>query len=287
MTALRAAGIDPILLKGRTLEELLPPEQRPRTYLDSDLLVPAPERGRTEAVLTGLGFSQLLRAGETPGGEDTSMHWTREADRSNLDLHVELSGARAAPARQWELLSPRTGQIEIAGLSVRCLDDAGRALLVALHAAQHGNQFDGPVRDLTAALTCVDLATWRAARELAVALDALGAMGAGLRTLPAGTQLADALDLHESADTETLLRAAGAPPLTLGVEAFASARGPRAKARLLTKKLFPSPAFMRLWSPLANRGPLGLAIAYLWRPIWLLLRLPRALIVWGRTRAER
>jgi hypothetical protein len=44
----------------------------------------------------------------------------------------------------------------------------------------------------------------------------------------------------------------------------------------------PTPAFMRHWFPQARRGPLGMVLAYLWRPLWLVLRLPPSAIAWLR-----
>jgi hypothetical protein len=50
------------------------------------------------------------------------------------------------------------------------------------------------------------------------------------------------------------------------------ARGMRDRARLVGHKLAPPATFMRKWSPLERRGPLGLAAAYVWRPFWILSR---------------
>jgi hypothetical protein len=58
----------------------------------------------------------------------------------------------------------------------------------------------------------------------------------------------------------------------------------RARLRLLWAELLPSPAFMRLWSPLARRGKRGLLCAYLWRPLWLLWHLPAGLRDLARAR---
>jgi hypothetical protein len=49
-------------------------------------------------------------------------------------------------------------------------------------------------------------------------------------------------------------------------------------------KTFPPPAFMRAWSPLARRGALGLALAYAWRPVWLVVHSGAAVRAWRRAR---
>jgi hypothetical protein len=66
-------------------------------------------------------------------------------------------------------------------------------------------------------------------------------------------------------------------PVAHGLERLAATHGPGPKARLLTRKLIPTRSFMRVWSPLARRGQLGLALAYAYRPFWLLAKLPGAL----------
>jgi hypothetical protein len=49
-------------------------------------------------------------------------------------------------------------------------------------------------------------------------------------------------------------------------------------------KLVPPATFMRKWSRLARRGRIGLLLAYLWRPLWLVGRTPRAMAQWRQAR---
>jgi hypothetical protein len=58
----------------------------------------------------------------------------------------------------------------------------------------------------------------------------------------------------------------------------------RERLRLLGAELFPSAAFMRVWSPMARRGWVGLLCAYLVRPLWLLWQLPTGLRDLSRAR---
>jgi hypothetical protein len=43
---------------------------------------------------------------------------------------------------------------------------------------------------------------------------------------------------------------------------------------------------MRVWYPVARRGPAGLTLAYLRRLGWLVVATPRALRSWRRARRE-
>jgi putative nucleotidyltransferase-like protein len=284
--ALRASGVDPILLKGPALEAWTRADERPRTYVDTDLLVAPGALETTRDVLRSLGFDQRLSVDETPGGRATSMHWTRRADDAEVDLHVALTGVFVAPELLWAELDSRTVVLTVAGEAVRILAAPARALHVALHAAQHGPQFPGPLRDLRCAFELVEPSVWDEAAGLAERLDARSAFAAGLRLEPAGAAVAARLDLPRPSSPETVLRAQGPVPLALGIEAFRGSPGWRPKSRMLFDELTPSPEFMRLWSGLARRGRLGLVAAYVWRPIWLLALLPRALRAEARARRE-
>jgi hypothetical protein len=108
-------------------------------------------------------------------------------------------------------------------------------------------------------------------RALAARIDASEAFAAGLRLLPDGEQLAEELALPAVYSVETLLRAESAPPMSLGFDWLARTPGARRKLALVLGKLVPDKEFMRAWSPLAGRRTKsGLALAYAWRPLWLI-----------------
>jgi hypothetical protein len=73
------------------------------------------------------------------------------------------------------------------------------------------------------------------------------------------------------------------PAGTLGFDDLLHEQGAVARGRFIARKLFPTPRFMRTWSRLASRGGVGLALAYLWRPLWVLLQVPRGLFRWVAT----
>jgi hypothetical protein len=157
---------------------------------------------------------------------------------------------------------------------------------VALHAAQHGEHVHKPLEDLSRALERLGEETWRGAMAVAEQLDALEAFAAGLRLLPEGERLAERLSLSRRASAQTVLMSGTPPPMAAGVARVASAPGPRAKLRLLARKVFPEPAFMRVWSRLARRGRVGLAASYAMRPFWVLWRAGPALRAWRAARRE-
>ena len=282
--AFSASGIPCILLKGPSLEGWTQPALRPRTYVDSDLLVPPGALADAQQVLAEIGFSQAIRDDEGPPGVHTAAAWTRD-DGANLDLHVHLRGVNATPARLWEALDACTEPIVIGGRPMRCLAPPARALHVALHAAQHGPNFSGPLADLEGAMELAGEDVWREACQLAAELDAVEAFAAGLRLSVRGSELSERFGLPHAMSTEQVLRLQTSPDLTLRLDEFLREKSFSARLAAIWSELTPSPSFMRAWSPLASRGPLGLALSYVWRPVWLLLHLPRALV--RVTRARR
>ena len=200
--------------------------------------------------------------------------WTRRGTRpAEVDLHWRVPLARDGSA-SWSVLGAETETLTIGATPVEVLSPAARAMWVAVHAAQHGVRFIKPLRDLERALERVDTATWAQAAELARRLELEGAFAVGLRLVPAGAELAIRLSVEDSASLEARLRSTATSATSIGWMRLLEQGSTRARLRLLWAELLPSPAFMRLWSPLARRGRRGLVCAYLVRPLWLLWRLP-------------
>jgi hypothetical protein len=270
---MKEAGVRCLLLKGPTLSDLY---DGMRQYSDIDLLV-APESTRAaEAALAELGF--VLR------DDDPHSHvWWREG--VDVDLHSALVGVQTSSTRLWEVLGAETEVVVVGGEHVEGLNAPARALQVVLHAAQHGLQEPKPREDLRRALERVPEDLWADAARLAVALDAQAAFWTGLSMEPAGRELASTLELEKGPSrTETELRASTAPPTAVGLLRLAETPGLGAKLQLIWREAFPSSAYLRTWSPLARRGRAGLALAHVWRPIWILIRLGPALAAIMRAR---
>jgi hypothetical protein len=272
-TELERSGIATIVLKGPSVIRWLYPKATDRHSVDVDLLVAPDDLERAEATLAAGGFEPV----EPRRDDKHARSWMRPGGPLPVDLHRGIVGVGVDDETAWEVLSGLTDRLEVRGGALRVLQPHGRALHLALHAAQETPDKQQALRDLGRGLELLELEGWRQARELAARLDALPALGAGLRLLPEGGALADELRLPTRVTTEIALRATGAPDLSLGMNRLLEMNGVAARARYAASRAMPSPAAMRAWTPLARRGRLGLAAAYAWRLPWLAARLVPAL----------
>jgi hypothetical protein len=211
----------------------------------------------------------------------------RADDGAIVDLHQTLPGVGVDAEQLWLTLSADVDEIDVAGFPATTLTIPGRALHLALHAAQHGVGWPHVTAELERALSTTDPAVWRAAGELAQTLDAVPAFAAGLRTTAAGRTLASTLDLPADRSVEVALRASSPPPVALGFDQLARAPDWRARLRIMRHKVAPPATFVRAWSPLARRGRVGLVLAYAWRPLWLLRSAPAGFRAWRAARWPR
>jgi hypothetical protein len=285
VAALRAQGVRPILLKGPAFAQWLYDEGELRPYVDTDLLV-APEHQEIAAqVLADLGFVDEMATAAAHEVDDHSRTFTRGGRaRQEVDLHFTLAGAHAHPDEVWVEFASGTETVTIAGEDVDIPSLPARALHVTLHAAQGDHGTTQHLDDLVRAVVRVERDTWRDAALLAERLGATGAFVAGLERLPSGRSLLSELGVEADDALYERLRTGTPPPMTLGVARLLERRDRRGLARELFREVIPSRAFMRVWSPLAARGPAGLAAAYAWRPFYLAIRLPGAVASYARVK---
>ena len=272
-TELERSGIENVVLKGPSVIRWLYPTATDRYSVDVDLLVAPADLERAEATLAVLGFEPL----EPRRDDKHARSWMRRGEPLPVDLHRSIVGVGVDDEKAWAVLSGLTDRLEVRGAALSVLQPHGRALHLALHAAQETPDKRQALRDLGRGLELLELETWRQARDLASRLDALPALGAGLRLLPEGETVARELQLPTRVTTEIALRATGAPDLSLGMNRLLEMNGVTSRARYAASRAFPSPAAMRAWSPLARRGRVGLAASYAWRLPWLAARLVPAL----------
>jgi hypothetical protein len=281
IAALRERQVASILLKGPSIAAWLYADGTLRPYNDCDLLV-APDRlPAAQAVLRELGFRDRNAPLEHPRLE--SHAWVR--GRDNVDLHTTLIGIGALPRVVWGVLSGITLTQQVAGIEVQALDSTALALHVVLHAAQHGPTDPKPLEDLSRAIHAVPRDRWSEVAALADRLHAIDAFSVGLRFLPEGDELASWLELPPPRSADAFLRI-DRVPLALAFEHLATTAGARARMSLVLRELFPTPAFMRWWSPLARRGRLGLVLTYCRRPVWLIIHAGPGFLAWRRARRE-
>ena len=281
---LEEGGVQSILLKGRVLADWLYERDEVRTYGDADLLVSPADWTRAHALLQAAGFSGELDDLGHPRMESyTSYPLVRGED--HVDLHCTLWGVGAPPATAWSELWPTREHKRVGGCDLPVLAPPARAMHVALHAVQHGALDTKMTADLERAVKKVPLDVWEDAAELAARLDASAPFATGLRMIPAGRQLASTLGLDRVRSVRAELSLSGVP-LAQGFEHLANTPGFTTRLRLVARELVPSPAFMRWWSPLAQRGGPGLVAAYLWRVAFFARHAVPGYVAWRRARRQ-
>jgi hypothetical protein len=258
---LERAGISVVLLKGPTISRWLYDAPSERPYDDIDILVRERELRAAEDVLRAGGFRYVH-------DDWHGRIWLRGP--INVDLHHRILGLAAEPDRVFEVLLGSSERFELGRGSIRMPSPAARALLIALHAAQHGPDLPHPLEDLRRAIERLAEETWEEAALVATEFDARDAFATGLDLLPEGASLRGRLgfDPHPWA---------GVPELTMGLLRFAATPGARSKASLLVREVFPPRSYLQAHYGLARRGRAGLLATRAWRPLSFLLRLGPAL----------
>jgi hypothetical protein len=273
-----------VLLKGPAFARWLYEDPHERSYSDIDLLVAPEVLARAGSALVECGFALVQNYWPSHDPHDWHEVWVRGGKLpAYIELHHTLCLVSAQPSLVWRRLTEDTRAIEIAGARVEVPAPAASAVILALHATQHGAADAGRVRDLREALARVDFETWRTATALACELGAEEAFATGLRLDPGGCELADRLGLRAVSTSRVLrLRASTPPPVAMGIECLASTPGVTARARILIAELIPARGWMRDSYPVARRGRVGLIAAYVYRPFDLAVKLPAAVRAWLR-----
>jgi hypothetical protein len=279
--ALQRSEIRAILLKGPSIAAWLYADGTPRPYQDVDLLVEAKSIDAASRTLRELGF----RRGR-PDWKEVAWCWRRGEDEAAVDLHRGLVGAGAAYGVLWQELADHTDVISVAGVEIEVLSRPALAFHIALHAAKHGDRSAKPLRDLSRAVEQADEDVWRRAAGIAQRTGSMPAFAAGLRLDTGGAALAETLELPTERPLEVALQLNRQPALVLGLEHLVSDNSVRGRIRFVARKLAPPPAELRRRSALARRGPAGLCLAYVWRPLSALALLPGALLARRKARRE-
>ena len=264
----QSAGIPTLLLKGASIGRWLYDSAGERVYDDVDLLVRERQLRQAEHALRGESFRFVH-------DDDHGQVWQRGP--VNIDLHRRLTGVKAPPDQVFDRLFRDAEWFELPRGRVRVLSPEARVLTIVLHAAQHGSTWESPSRDLRRAIERLPRETLEQAAELARELGAVEAFAAGLEVLPEGAALRAELGLEPWSHGVD-------PPLTEGLRRLRSTPGARGKATLLYREAVPTKAYLRTHVPLARRGTLGLWLARILRPFWLLARLGPAVAAARRSK---
>lgn len=288
LAALRRDRCEALLLKGPAIAELLYDRGEERSWDDADLLVDPARYEQALAVLATLGFtpaiSDPLERGSVPHATALYRAGGRGLGPESIDLHRSFAGVGCTDRQLWSSLSAEREAIELFGQPVPVPSTQARLALVALHAASHGQTGERSLRDLRRAVTRFGAADWARAAALASAWRAQDFFVVGLRLDPAGARLLAELGISIEPGVGARMRGRGMPRAQRSIEQLHRTEGLGARLRLIGRKICPSPELMRTWKPLARRGRIGLLLAYLWRPPWLLWQLGVALGAYLRAR---
>jgi len=294
VTALDAAGIPSILLKGPSIARWLYPEGG-RRYADTDLLVQASDRERAVDVLRALGFRDRLegfhpferRAMPTVATSFVRAPNVGDGRGGDVDLHRNLPFLSTPDEVLWEVLSAHVTTLVIGGRAVRVLDRTGVALHVVVHAVQEGFRMH-TAEDLRRALATLSLSDWEAVAALADRLGVADVLGRGLRHQPAGVAVADRLGLPQLVDDESLYRWSlfGGPRGAGSLEMIREAQTWSDRLRLTRWAVVPSAAKVRYVYALPESGGGPLIRGYLrWWQDLLKASVPAAkFVARGRSR---
>jgi hypothetical protein len=243
---------------------------------------------RAGQVLAGLGLEQLAddRAGEA-FAEPHAVVWRRQRDRATVDLHWRIPGTAVDPLRAWEYLASGTEEVLVADTQIEALGKPARALHLVMHALHDGREGGQSLSDLARGIDRVDEAIWRQAARVAAELGASAPFAAGLRMLPEGNVLADALGLPRSVPVRWALWAQTPPPGAVRLYELTHTPGVWGKARALGAALVPSPAYIRGLYPSARKNFAALALAYIRRPLAGIRHAPGAIRAVRRARTSR
>jgi hypothetical protein len=288
VSALEAAGIRTILLKGPAIARWLYAEGESRRYADIDLLVDPRQFMDAERLLADLGFVESSLERAFPEERARHAHaWRRAGDATTVDLHRTIAGAEATPLTVWKALDGRTERLAVGERDLEVLEPASRAFVVALHAAYHRLQGGRPLKDLERAVELLPPGVWAQAGELAAELDARPAFAQGLGRLPAGAAMLPGLGLSGLVDRRPARPAGHALWIAQLLRWLEAERGLAAKATFMARAVVPPAALIRRRSALARRGRAGLVAAYAWRVLRVLRHIPSAVAGWRRAKPRR
>lgn len=157
LTAFQAAGIHAAVLKGAHLAALVYPHIGCRTMADIDLLVPADEVSRTDALLRSLGYSPLAGQPLNPVPSPTPKHLPEyhKASHPRIEIHLTIAHPQLPLDVDLPGLHSRLRPVTIAGVATHVLSLEDALLYQCTHLAGHRFACHGlrPLCDLALTLS--------------------------------------------------------------------------------------------------------------------------------------
>ncbi|HEX4364847.1 MAG TPA: nucleotidyltransferase family protein, partial [Solirubrobacteraceae bacterium] len=190
VTALRARGINAVLLKGPVIARwLYADDPSERRYQDVDLLVSPADQAATREVLVELGYE--LQGGIMPElDEPHARVFERHTDGAEVDLHRVLHGMEGVPTeRVWRTVMMHTETLRVGNVEVATPDEPLRALHLVLHTSFRDGPGTRAWADLQRGLEMIELATWEQAVALARSLGVTSELGHRLALVPEAAEL--------------------------------------------------------------------------------------------------
>ena len=227
-SALEEDGLDALLLRGAAVAQRLYDDDG-RGYGDCDVLVPEEGRGEVEALLGRLGYASYTALA-------AEQHWHRRADRAEVDLHRAVRGVHAPHDVFWRAMWRHRDSIELRGQQIPVPDPTATALVVALHAAQHGAVVGHTIEDLSRALDRWSAEVWAGAAGLAREVEALLEFRQALAMLPTGVERLAELGLEPRVTARSVMRERGIEVPDYLLEALPA----RERATILLRRVWPS-----------------------------------------------
>lgn len=202
--------IPTILLKGPVTASWLYDDPLDHPYTDVDLLIAPEDDGRASRLLKEAGFRDFHASTFPIYRPPRERAWVNP--EGIVDLHTSIQGIpfhRAHTA--WDILDGAAVPFLLHGRSVRMLSERGRALHLALHAAQ---KYSGrkAVQDLEQGLMRLSEDIWPDAARLAFELDATAAYVAGMSRTAEGRRHIAKLPIPVSPTVSSVLQSRGAIP---------------------------------------------------------------------------
>lgn len=237
------AGIAVVLVKGPSTVRWLYPDS-PREYSDIDLLVAPTDVPAISCVLRDRGFVPMFAGFRDGELAEHARVWKNDHD-AVIDLHVSFAAIDTPPEAVWREICGSSEPMELVNGDVRVPSLRHRALIVALHAAQHEVSHDSSQSDLRRAVTQVPVGIWEGAVEAAERLRCVDAMTTGLYRSPEGIDLAHRLGLGPPGGLSSRLLSRTDGKLGRGLARLATGSGVQRRLAVLRSTLVPSPAWIR------------------------------------------